>query len=335
MAETDIIDGTVRNQVLLRRYLRREAREMLELIESYDREVARVLRRRWQESMKLGSGPLKKLYEEIREIRDEMIKAANKKARGMVKELAPVERDREWLLLLLLLGLKGRKPKNPKVSDILNTPFASGPAAMSTYRQWLDSVMQSDRRRIQDTLMFGATNSVTKQEMLELMVGTSAKRFTDGKLTRTRQNMEALVETLVTHTSLTAREQVWRSSKRIVGAQWVSVLDSRTTLICAGRDGKIVMYDGNPLPEGAIALEPSSARPPAHVRCRSTMAALRRGPIPDRRDYEDWLRSQSENLQNEILGKTKAGMFRRGEISLDRFVDESGRELTIQQLREQ
>ena len=50
--------------------------------------------------------------------------------------------------------------------------------------------------------------------------------------------------------------------------------------------------------------------------------------------YETWLRRQSNQLQNEILGTTKAGMFRRGEVSLDKFVDRSGREYTIQELRD-
>jgi hypothetical protein len=332
MADTDIIDGTVRNQVLLRRYLRREVRKMLELVARYDRKMAKVLRRRWDESLTLGSEPLKQLYKEIAEVRDEMIKEANKRARQMTRDLAPTEQDREWGLLALLLGLSGKKPKRPTLVDILDTPFASGDAAMSTYREWMGTLADADRRRIQDVLTHGAVHDIPKNEILLLFFGTSANRFADGRLARTRMNMEALLETLVNHISLIARESIWASSDKVVGAYWASVLDSRTTAICRGRDGKVVMFGNNPPPKGASLLEPPTARPPAHVRCRSTMVALRKGAIPDRRTYEEWLGSQSEKLQNEILGKQKAILWRQGKVSLDKFVDESGKELTIKQL---
>ena len=50
--------------------------------------------------------------------------------------------------------------------------------------------------------------------------------------------------------------------------------------------------------------------------------------------YQQWLTRQPASFQDEILGQAKADLFRKGNLTLDRFVDENGRELTLEQLRE-
>lgn len=65
----------------------------------------------------------------------------------------------------------------------------------------------------------------------------------------------------------------------------------------------------------------------ARIRARELV-----GPIPATTTYEPWLRSQSIEFQEEVLGKAKAKLFREGNLPLDRFVDRNGNELTLQQL---
>ena len=50
--------------------------------------------------------------------------------------------------------------------------------------------------------------------------------------------------------------------------------------------------------------------------------------------YEQWLRRQPRSFIEEVLGKRKAELFLRGDVSLDRFVDESGNESTVRELSE-
>tara|TARA_R100000005_G_C5000015_1_gene206816 strand:+ start:3569 stop:4795 length:1227 start_codon:yes stop_codon:yes gene_type:complete len=57
------------------------------------------------------------------------------------------------------------------------------------------------------------------------------------------------------------------------------------------------------------------------------------GSVPADLTYDDWLRGQPVEFQNEVLGRRKAVLFRKG-LKLDRFVDSTGRQLTIEQLRE-
>ncbi len=57
------------------------------------------------------------------------------------------------------------------------------------------------------------------------------------------------------------------------------------------------------------------------------------GPIPATGTYQTWLSKQSKAFQDEILGDTKAKLFRDGGLKLDKFVDLStGREFTLTEL---
>jgi SPP1 gp7 family putative phage head morphogenesis protein len=58
------------------------------------------------------------------------------------------------------------------------------------------------------------------------------------------------------------------------------------------------------------------------------------GTVPASTTYEDFIKAQSVEFQNEVLGKTKAQLFRNGGLRLDQFVDTNGNELTILELSE-
>lgn len=55
------------------------------------------------------------------------------------------------------------------------------------------------------------------------------------------------------------------------------------------------------------------------------------GPIPASTTYDQWLRTQSEEFQNDVLGITKAKLFRAG-MKLDKFIDRKGDEINLAQL---
>lgn len=57
------------------------------------------------------------------------------------------------------------------------------------------------------------------------------------------------------------------------------------------------------------------------------------GMVPGETTYDEWLRRQDKEFQNEVLGPTKAKKFREG-TRMDQFVDHSGRELTIDELED-
>jgi len=122
---------------------------------------------------------------------------------------------------------------------------------------------------------------------------------------RTRNQAEALVRTITNHVGSVARNQVWEDNKELFqGEEYVAVLDSRTSPICQSLDGNIYPIGKGP-------------RPPLHYNCRSIRVpkikpeydldidktrASSTGPVSSKLTYSGWLRSQSKEVQNEVLG---------------------------------
>lgn len=150
-----------------------------------------------------------------------------------------------------------------------------------------------------------------------------------------------LARTAVNHVSVQARKETLKENDDVLlGYEWVATLDSRTSLICMARDGVIYKdYDNDP-------------KPPAHFNCRSTItpkvnpafdlgaddigtrAAVGSdgaGPVSAGLNYDQWLRKQSAGFQDQVLGKSRAKLFRGG-LTIDKFIDQRGKTLTLTQL---
>lgn len=56
------------------------------------------------------------------------------------------------------------------------------------------------------------------------------------------------------------------------------------------------------------------------------------GRVPARQTYPEWLRSQSAKTQNMALGPTRAKLFRDGKLTIDRFINDSGKRLSLKNL---
>lgn len=56
------------------------------------------------------------------------------------------------------------------------------------------------------------------------------------------------------------------------------------------------------------------------------------GRLPAKTTYNEWLRKQPKEFQDEVLGPARAELFRGG-MPVERFVDASGKKLTIEQLK--
>jgi hypothetical protein len=131
----------------------------------------------------------------------------------------------------------------------------------------------------------------------------------------------------------------------VIGYQWVSTLDSRTSDICRSRDGMKFYWDDKTKP-----------KPPAHFRCRSTTKPLlspefdflQEGatrassgdsggkPVPANQTYYEFLKNQPSAYQDEVLGKTKGLIFRNAGLSPEEFrkitVNDLGQPLTLKEM---
>ena len=159
----------------------------------------------------------------------------------------------------------------------------------------------------------------------------------------TQQNhLQALVRTVTNHVSTAARLATVEDNADVVdGVEWVSTLDGRTTHTCQSLDGKIFG-------------ETTGPRPPIHWGCRSTVIphvkdafsirdqiSAERPAVGDagaetvdgRSTYNSWLNKQSKDFQNDVLGESRAQLYREGGLNVDSFVDKNYKPLTLEQLK--
>lgn len=56
------------------------------------------------------------------------------------------------------------------------------------------------------------------------------------------------------------------------------------------------------------------------------------GRVPGKTTYQEWLKKQPKQFQEDVLGKTKAKLFRDGSLPLTKYVDRAGNELSLADL---
>ena len=188
-------------------------------------------------------------------------------------------------------------------------------------------------------------NLVMDQIRASIVLGDTTDELTRGirgLVPLQSRKAATLARTAVNHVSVQARKETLKENDDVLlGYEWVATLDSRTSLICMSRDGVIYKdYDNDP-------------KPPAHFNCRSTITPKVNpkfdlgadivgtraakgsggaGQVSAGLNYDQWLRKQSESFQNKVLGKGRAKLFRKG-MTIDKFVDNRGKTLTLAQLR--
>lgn len=171
-------------------------------------------------------------------------------------------------------------------------------------------------------------------------------RYRGGVLDASRRDTEAITRTAINHVQNRAHMRVYdRNADVIAGLQFTAVLDSRTTEICARWDSTVwEVGDDNiqvpplhyncrsvltPIPDWkALDIEP----PDEGSRAARTGADQKGTQVPASVDYEGWLKRQPASVQAEVLGRRKAELFRKGEISLRDIVTRDNRVRTVAEL---
>lgn len=225
----------------------------------------------------------------------------------------------------------------------LRSIVTSRPFQGHVLNDWYADLGKSTAKKVQAQINLGLAEGQDTAAIVRRLRGTADARYTDGLLQGTRREVEAVVRTAVQHVTTHAREETARENSDLVkGVQWVATLDSRTTPICRSYDGKVFGVDEGP-------------RPPAHFGCRSTTVPVLKswkelgislkeapegtrasmdGQVPASTTYYDWLKKQSAERQDQVLGPTRGRMLRAGTISVEdlKRLGPTGRPLTLKEL---
>jgi len=278
---------------------------------------------------------LERLFRRIDEILPPGIKGISKDLR---ERLARLGRDQALWTAEAIADAIGPLPSGALVQvstgaltanyfkAILDTDPFGGPDVADTLAGWMSGLTQRTRVRIRRELQAG----MLEGESIDQMV----RRVRGDVLQTTRRDTEALVRTGVTHVSATARRETIRANVRLIRAvRFTATLDSSTTVICASLDGEEWPPDSDEI-----------RTPPLHINCRSTLVPIpdyeavglepppegtraarevpedgsrrgargRRVEVSSSTTYAQWLRDQPRRVQEEVLGRTRARMFREG-----------------------
>lgn len=225
----------------------------------------------------------------------------------------------------------------------MSRPFAVSKNGAVPLNEYLSGLEAGRAAMIRDTLRRGYIENQTIDQMVRTIRGTRALQYEDGLMNESRRYIEGMVRTATNHVANFTRQRFYEANETLV-KKWmfVATLDSRTSITCASLSGKTF-----PIGQGP--------QPPRHINCRSTsspvvaswrelgidleeMPASTRasmdGQVPADITFTQWLRGKSASVQDDILGATRGRLFRTNEIEIDRFTDNKGRVLTLDNLRQ-
>lgn len=310
-------DEVVRRRIALERYSTTQIRKTLEFLKELERDlIGKLAGLRADATDRAGRIRLaaqEKLLASIQSIHAEAYARLNEMLRRDMTKLAGNEAGHAGALLSKAASNANLTATTNELSATAAFEIAAArPMQGFLLRDWLDDLEPSHRKRLEAALRI----SFAEGESLE----TALARLR-GAAELNERGLAALIRTSNTHIAASVAEATYEANADIIeGVEWVSILDSRTTDICRARDGQRYKVGEGP-------------RPPAHIGCRSTTIPVLIGTEPPAREkYPDWLKRQPDAVQDDILGPTRARLFREGRMTVDRFVDMKGKSLTLEEL---
>lgn len=255
------------------------------------------------------------------------------------------------------------------VSEARNRPMAGG----QLVNELLSGLGVDAKLAIYSRIRSGIASGETNTQIVRGLRGTKSLRYQDGLFNKTRRDVERVVRTTRNHVANVAYEQTYQELgvKYVVV---VATLDGRTSKYCASMDGtRYKMSEDYPKPpyhpncrtvivpsfddelvgnrpfvrslkvRGGYRINEDGEREklPPHFRPVGRMtkrqrekAGLKIGQVEAKTTFASWFKNQDAAFQKEWLGPTRYKLYKEGEYTLDRFVDPTGREYTISELKQ-
>lgn len=280
------------------------------------------------------------LLQSVRQINSQAFNAIRNELEGELRDLVAYEAGYQQQLFASTLPVE-LSVATVAVDQVYSAALAR-PFQGVLLRESLAGLEANKARMVRDAIRIGFVEGQTIQQMVQRIRGTRALQYTDGLMETSRRDTAAMVRTAVSHTANFTRTKFYEENNDLLkGEKFLATLDSKTTIRCASLDAQIF-----PVGKGPI--------PPLHWQCRSTRVGIVKswkelgidlpesapstrasmsGQVPEDMTYQDWLRKQPVERQDDILGKAKGQLFRKGGLTLDRFIDRNGRELNLAELR--
>lgn len=343
MIDNKYIEYITRNQVQLERFKAGQANELNLKIQALVDDITVKL----VTAHELTRTEFNRLLAELKRIQKRFYLDYREELAASFVELSALESQREIDTLQRIYLASDYKAKTATAEQlaalIATRPLqvgrqGAGILLESLIKDWTDSQIKLVNGAIQTGYSTGQTGS----QIIQRVRGTRANNYKDGITNILKRDAESIVRTGYQHVSNIARQRTWfENDDYIVGYRIVATLDNRTSQICRSLDGRVYENGKGPVP-------------PFHIRCRTQTApeidpefsflkqgATRssdKGYVSADLDYYGWLKTQPASFQNDVLGPTRAKIFRNGGLSVEQFkrlqLDKNLRPISLEELRQ-
>lgn len=341
-----IRDRTIRHMIYMEQLKTREVKEILKTL---DKEILPDLIEKLQIRLSKiedfgfdrGQATTRRIEALIKSLSDisKEYKNINNRVQGELFELGVSEN--KWQIGMIKeetgVDLDFIVPNEKLIKSVITSKPFDG----RTLEQWFDRLANSTQERLGQEIRRGVVEGLTTDQIVRNVRGTRALNYSDGVLNTTRRQTEAVVRSAVQHASNAARDELFKANRDMIkGVQWVATLDSRTCLECSPLDGQFFPVEKHP-------------HAPLHVGCRCTLImvlkswkelglngqdlppstrASMNGQVAGSINYNDWLKTQPNDVIVDALGVKKAKLFSDGDLNLKSFVSDNRSILTLKQL---
>lgn len=340
-ANTKIYDRTLDRAAMIRLYERRVNSKISLVLDGHEVRLDKLIK---------NATASQKGFETLREAVDQELQATFKETFNTSKrsllDLVSDQLSFTYQTIETSMGKiwKAERPPVRIAEDVvLNQPLFENKTLAAGWA----SVSINEKKRIDATIRRGIATGMTVDE-----IALEVRKTNIYNISRTQS--KALVITAITSVTAQTDQAIYKANeKALTGWQYVAVLDSRTTSLCAHRDGTI------------YPTTDTVHLPPAHFHCRSTtvpvfkswedigklegVSQVRRrnlkglsdaeiqfydGLTPMRESYNTWLLRQPQDVKIRHLGDyQKVELFNSGQLTLDRFTNPEGNSIGIKELR--
>jgi SPP1 gp7 family putative phage head morphogenesis protein len=340
-------DAAIRHAIELGRYGNGLSNRIVALLNSADADILEKLAGRLAAIEERGYdvGPattarLNRMLDELRDINRAIYGQVHDQLVDELSDFAGVEAGFQKAALdnALVVDMATTLPAPARLRAIVE----NAPMEGRLLSGWTEGMEAGRIERINAAVRMGMVQGEGTDKIVARIRGTKAARYSDGVLDISRRSAQSIVRTATTHVSNQAAQETWKTNETIVkGWQFVSTLDTRTTVTCAALSGTV-----HPIGEGPI--------PPRHIRCRSISVAVTKsfhelgvdkdelspgqrasmdGQVAGDTTFSKWLYDKGPATQDTILGSTRGKLYRDGKLNLQDFIKADGTVLTLDQLK--
>lgn len=357
-ANAQLQDWAIGHEHDLRRFSNGVVQRMLVVLDQADESLARELANAIDQlgRQSLTAQRLDTLLASVRALNESLYNQLNDAIQAEMHDLSEVEATAQTgaMRASIPAQILVRFPVAAVSAETVYAAALSRPFQGKLLREWAQNLDASRMAAIRNTIRQGFVQGETTDKIIRSIRGTRAMNYRDGILERSRRELSTVVQTALSHTAQTARQQLVEANADIVSAeQWVSTLDTRTSPMCRVRDGLKYSADGSHKPIGhSIPWGDGPGR--LHFNCRSVSVPVLKswrdlgidaadmspgtrasmdGQVPADLTYRQWFERQTAARQEDVLGPARYALYKEGRVSVDGFWDNRGRWLTLDQLR--